>query len=164
MNKRVNRLLNYYEFIFISIIVLFISLIAYINIDVEGLKILEKILFFGIIPLEICVVSIELLLFLFFNKRIKVFYVIYLFVELLAIILINKTFVFSGLIVLIVFSVIKMIFRIKYVDMIYNTKLFRRYCRLFNIKFKRVTSKKKKVTKTNRARSTASGKPVKSYA
>ncbi len=161
MNKRMNVILNTIEFI----AVILISSIMYAcyklsYTEFNNYLIINKTIVTLIVIMEIIIVGIELLLFIFYNKNQKYIYIGYTIIEFVLTALINIYIPFSGLIVLVLFSLIKNVCRQRMITTIYNKKYFNRYCKLFNLKLKTVTVPRKKKKKAT----TLSSKKIKNYA
>ena len=151
MNKRANLYLNIYRAI------AFVLCLSCMGLAITLHEVTFKIPFLlnniviliGVLS-GLLFISIELFLFLIYNKKTKVLYFIYLTIELALAITINMFFPFTAFLVFITFSLIKDCLRVKFVDKIYVPKEFKRYCKMFNIK---ITDFKKKkpapVTITN---------------
>ena len=168
MNKRLNTILNVVELSLVGIII--ISMISLSYISTSGLNtnllILRKILLVLSVISEVGIVSIESLLFVLYNRNVKYLYSAYIIGELALVILVNIYMAFSGLLVVGVLSISKGIVRIKLMDKLYNAKLFRRYCKMFNIKLS-VTKPKRRTVKRRTAKrkvTTTANKTIKSYA
>ena len=121
MNKRMNVILNTIEFI----AVILISSIMYAcyklsYTEFNNYLIINKTIVTLIVIMEIIIVGIELLLFIFYNKNQKYIYIGYTIIEFVLTALINIYIPFSGLIVLVLFSLIKNVCRQRMITTIYN--------------------------------------------
>lgn len=166
MNIRLNKILGIIEVVLVFLLVMIFLVLRNISLLGSDFELLRSILFISTIILEIFIVSIELLLFIVYKKNVKFLYMMYLICELFISIVINKYVAFSGFFMIGIFSIIKMILRLKYVSKIYNRTYFKRYCKLFNIKLSTAKPKKRKVTrkKTKKRITNTSRKQINSYA
>lgn len=166
MNKRLNISLNIIEFF--SILIISILLFEIANITLSGLKeqllIPVKAMFYITVILELFAITSEMILFIIYNKNIKFIYSIYTVIEVLITILLNIKIPFSGLIIIILFSLVKGVLRILFQYEIYDSKLFKKYCKLFNLKLK-VDKNKRKTKKISKViNKSENKKQIKSYA
>ena len=166
MNKKLNISLNIIEFF--SILIISILLFEIANITLSGLKeqllIPVKTMFYITVILELFAITSEMILFIIYNKNIKFIYLIYTVIEVLITILLNIKIPFSGLIIIILFSLVKGVLRILFQYEIYDSKLFKKHCKLFNLKLK-VDKKKRKTKKISKViNKSENKKQIKSYA
>ena len=166
MNKKLNISLNIIEFF--SILIISILLFEIANITLSGLKeqllIPVKTMFYITVILELFAITSEMILFIIYNKNIKFIYLIYTVIEVLITILLNIKIPFSGLIIIILFSLVKGVLRILFQYEIYDSKLFKKYCKLFNLKLK-VDKNKRKTKKISKViNKSENKKQIKSYA
>lgn len=168
MNRKLNNILNIVEILLIGFIIIVMILLSHISLAGlnSDLFILRKTLLILSIISEVGIVSIESVLFILYNRNIKYLYIAYIIGELALMILSNIYLAFSGLFIVGLFAVSKAIIRIRFMNSIYNTKLFRRYCKMFNIKLSVTKTKRKTVKRKNVKRkvTTTASKTIKSYA
>lgn len=137
MNKRANLYLDIYEVISFILALACMGLcmtLGEVSFPVPEL-LRTSILVLGLIS-SIVFIAIEVFLFLLMNVKARIYYIVFLIIDLLTAILINKYIPFSAFLVFILFSIIKDIGRILLVEKIYIPKEFNRYCKMFNIKIK----------------------------
>ena len=147
MNKRANLYLNMGEFLFFGIS--FIGMSSYLQLT--NLSFLIKTSIFMISSIAgLLFIAIELFLFLLMKKQEKVFYLIFLLLDILVGILVNNYYPFMGFIVFLAFCLIKDILRIVLVNKIYIPKEFDYYCKLYGIKIKDFKKKRKVVPRVHK--------------
>ncbi len=145
MNKRANLYLNIYELIAFLLALTCIGLsITLKELPYEIPFILKSSslfigTFFGILFL-----LIEIILFLLMKARFKVIYIIYILLDIGIGVFINSKYSFYGIIVFFLFSILKNIIRIRFVNNIYVPKRFQNYCKIFNITIDDFKKKKEK--------------------
>lgn len=153
MNRKLNIVLNIVEMTSVILVGIFMILLAHISIEGlnETLQILKNILFILTIISEIIIISIEVLLFAVYNRNVKFIYLGYLAIELVSAVITNMFISFSGIFVIILFEIGKTYIRLNKEKKLYNRTLFRRYCKLFNIKLSTAQPKRKKKRKKVKA-------------
>lgn len=99
---------------------------------------------------ELVVISIELLLFHLETKKYKLFTIVFYILDLLTLMFMNAHLPFSGLLVIMIFCIVKNAFRIIKVEEIYQPLGYYELCKKYGIKVKKPrkarVSASKKVT------------------
>ncbi len=148
MNKRANLYLDIYEFIAFILSLSCIGLCMTLGELSFPVPVILNYIILGIGALSaIIFISIEVFLFLLMKTKSRIFYLLFMIIDVVCAIFINRMIPFSAFLVFIFFSMMKDIIRIKLVDKLYIPREFNRYCRMFNIKVKDFP-KKRKVTST----------------
>ena len=145
MNKRANLYLNIYRAIafILSLSCLGLAITLHEVAFKIPLLLNNIVILIGILS-GLLFISIEVFLFLIYNRKARLLYGIYITLELAIAIIINMIFPFTGFIVIILLSFIKDFLRVKYVDKLYEPKMFKKYCKMFNIKVSDFKKKKPK--------------------
>ena len=168
MNKIINKRLNIIELVALSIACLCIAISLNLSINNVSQVIVKYLLLVVGLLSEITIITIELVLFIVLNKNNKYYYLGFLLVDLILFIILTKLIPFGGIISILPLCTIKFIYRLTYVKEIYDEKVFKRYCRMFNIKLPKQSKKaivkvtKKKQVSKNQTKTTRN--PQKSYA
>lgn len=164
MNKKLNKTLNIIELILLIVICTIITVSSVLHLNNISLSIINYVsIIIGLLS-EITIISIELFLFIILKKKYKMYYLTYLFIDLLLFILATKLIPFGGIISILPLCTIKSVFRISNVKVIYEKKYINRYFKMFNITLPKET--KKKVAKRSSVKQTSKrvNRTQKSYA
>ncbi len=145
MNKKVNIILNIFEFLLFFLFLACVGLfLAHKDLKITiPTNIDYVILLIGLIA-SFFYISIELFLFLILKKLSKYILILYFIIEIITSIYINSKISFSALIVVIVFHIIKSISRIILVNKIYIAKEYEYYSQMFGTKVKKQQEKARK--------------------
>lgn len=145
MLKKLNVLLNVIEFIFSIMMCLYVCCPLFLD---RNILISYSYVYMGLgIFSEIVVASIELFLFLMLQKKYRFFYVLFMLVELILMLIVNKKIPFLGIGVIVLGSFIKNSIRIICLDEIYSKNGIYDFCEKFNIYIK---MPRKRVVKYNK--------------
>lgn len=164
MNKKVNFHLNIYEYVAILLASTCMGLALLMKLSEATYPAFfgYSVSIFGMF-FELIVISIELFLFILLKNSYKFIYIFYVILELIIMVLVTISHPFMGVIVVFAFSMIKNGLRIRFVNNIYIPKEFNRYCKMFGVKFKDYSKKRKYIPNTEK--SDSRGKIIdKSYA
>ena len=152
MNKRLNKILNIIELLTLVVSCIIITISSLLHLYGISINILNYLnITLGLIS-EIVIISIELMLFILLKRKYKMYYLTYLFIDLVLFIILTKLIPFGGIISILPFCTVKAVYRILNVKVIYEKKYINRYCKLFNIKLSKET--KKKVVKRTKLKQT----------
>ncbi len=163
MNKAIHKKVNIVETVCVLVGITCMFLAAMFRTG-EYMYIAKPILFTIGIIMEVVVVSIELILFHLELIPYKFASVGFYVLELVLTMLVNTTIPFSGLLVVTTFSIVKNLFRIFKVDMIYKPLGYYELCKKFGIKVKKPRKARASATKksTTPVKSPAKRKTTKS--
>ncbi len=156
MNKTIHNKVNIVETVCVLVGITCMFLAAMFRTG-EYMYIAKPILFTIGMLMEVVVVSIELILFHLETIPYKFASVGFYVLELVLTMLVNTTIPFSGLLVVTTFSIVKNLFRVFKVDMIYKPLGYYELCKKFGIKVKKPRKARASATKK-------SATPVKSPA
>ncbi len=161
MDKKIHKNLNVIETccVLVGIVCLLCAAMMHFGEAISSIY-TNFLMIIGIIA-EVVVVSIELMFLHLENIKYKIITCGYLILELIAIMIMNAIIPFSGLLILTGFSIMKNIYRISNVELIYKPLGYYELCKKFGIKVKRprkkraTAIKKKVVPVRNTKRSTS---------
>ena len=170
MNKKLNLWLNISESILVGLLLIIGSIFylteAHFNLFGNILTIIGSML------LVASVVSIELFLLYLSSNKYKLILLGYYLLAAILVMVSNAIIPFFGIILLLVFSIGKNIYRIKNIDTIYVKEQLYDLCDMFNIKIKKERKKRTAISKTKKTvkttatkkRTVPAKKTTKSYA
>jgi len=146
-NMKINNTINIVES-FALIILLTISLFAYSNIIVIPtiVKTIITVLSFILIGM---ILSIELFCLMIESNKYRIISIVYYVVDVILLLSLNLLLPFFSLITVLILNIVKNVYRIKNISLIYEYDKFAAYCKIYNIKTRRPRkTSTSKVTKT----------------
>ena len=137
MDKKIHKNLNVIECCCVLIGIICIICAAMIHFGETTSTIYNTFLFIVGIIAEVIVVSIELFFLHLETIKYKLISIGYFIAELVAIMFMNAAIPFAGLLVLTLFSIMKNIYRVSNVELIYKRLGYYELCKKFGIKVNR---------------------------
>lgn len=149
MDKKIHKNLNVIESccVLVGIICIICAAMLHFGENVSSLF-NSFLLLIGVIA-EVAVVSIELMFLHLETIKYKFITIGYLIMELVCIMFMNATIPFAGLLVLTLFNILKNIYRIFNVELIYKPLGYYELCKKFGIKVKRPRKARATAVKKN---------------
>lgn len=145
MNKKIHKKVNIIETVCVLVCVLCMSVSAILHAN-KVFMFNPALLIVSSIA-EIFMIAIELMLFHLETIKYKFITIAFYVIELIMLMIVNMKVPFSGLIVLVTFSIAKNVFRIMKVEEIYQFLGYYELCKKFGIKVKRPRKARMSATK-----------------
>lgn len=149
MKRKQNIIFNCVEIAALLISTICFGLCIEILPTLSNKELFEKIIFGVCIISNSVMISVEMIMFLIYQIKYRVIYILYLIIDLISIVYINTIVPFSGIFVLLFFATVKLISRIMFEEKIYVPNKLKKYQKLFKMK-----KKKKKVSVRKRTKQT----------
>lgn len=149
MKRKQNIIFNCVEIAALLISTICFGLCIEILPTLSNKDLFEKIIFGVCMISNSVMISVEMIMFLIYQIKYRVIYILYLIIDLILMVYINTIIPFSGIFVLLFFATVKLISRIMLEEKIYVPNKLKKYQKLFKIK-----KKKKKVSVRKRTKQT----------